>query len=121
MMYKSPIEIISGGLHVDIDGEIIKAVHKYDIAVDKDELIRALRYDREQYEKGFRDGAASVQWWIPVTERLPEDGVRVLTSHDDGIVRLGMNKGGFGAVVNRQHRFAEVTHWMPLPEPPDCP
>ena len=33
--------------------------------------------------------------WIPVTERLPEDDVRVLALHDDGVVRIGISKGGF--------------------------
>lgn len=56
--------------------------------------------------------------WISVKDRLPEDGVRVLTACDDGIVRLNINKGGFPAVINRQHKFSDVTHWMPLPEPP---
>lgn len=56
--------------------------------------------------------------WISVKERLPEDGVRVLIACDDEIVRLGISKGGFPAVVNRNHRFAYVTHWMPLPKPP---
>lgn len=56
--------------------------------------------------------------WVSVEDRLPEDGVRVLTACDDGVVRLGISKGGFPSVVNRSHRFSDVTHWMPLPEPP---
>lgn len=56
--------------------------------------------------------------WISVEDRLPIDGVRVLTACDDGLVRLNISKGGFPAVVNRQRRFSEATHWMPLPEPP---
>ena len=58
------------------------------------------------------------QRWISVKDRLPEDGVRVLTACDDGLIRLGISKGGFHSVVNREHRFSDVTHWMPLPEPP---
>lgn len=56
--------------------------------------------------------------WISAEERLPEDGVRVLTACDDGVVRLGISKGGFPSVVNRSHRFSDVTHWIPLPKPP---
>ena len=59
-MYESPIEKIYG----DIQSQIIKqdeenmmyAVNQaigYD--VDKEELIKALQYDREQYKKGFSD------------------------------------------------------------------
>ncbi|MBQ7737014.1 MAG: DUF551 domain-containing protein [Oscillospiraceae bacterium] len=48
--------------------------------------------------------------WISVAERLPEDGEYVLAySESDGLM-----------LVEARHRFSawEVTHWMPLPEPP---
>ena len=54
-MYKSPIKVSQGNLEMQFEGEILKAVQRVDITVDKDELIRALRYDREQYQKGFDD------------------------------------------------------------------
>ncbi len=63
--------------------------------------------------------------WIPVTERLPDNNERVLVYHDDGMIRFGINKGGFADVVStlylkHNHRtcFSKVTHWMPLPEAP---
>lgn len=66
----------------------------------------------------------TVQRWIPVTERLPVEGVLVLAAHDDGVVRIGSSRGDyFPSVVSRTHTkafgIAEVTHWMPLPEPPN--
>lgn len=54
-MYESPIKVFQGNLEMQFDGEILKAVQRADIIVDRDELIRALRYDREQYQKGFDD------------------------------------------------------------------
>ena len=67
----------------------------------------------------------TVQQWIPVSERLPKDNERVLVYHDDGMIRFGINKGGFADVVSslylqHNHRtcISKVTHWMPLPEPP---
>ena len=54
-MYESPIKVIQGELETQLEGEILKAVHRVGVAVDRDELIRALRYDREQYQKGFDD------------------------------------------------------------------
>lgn len=54
-MYESPIKVFQGELETQLEGEILKAVHRIDVTVDRDELIRALRYDREQYQKGFDD------------------------------------------------------------------
>ena len=54
-MYESPIKVIQGNLEMQFEGGILKAVQRADITVDRDELIRALRYDREQYQKGFDD------------------------------------------------------------------
>lgn len=54
-MYESPIKVIQGELETQLEGEILKAVHRVGVTVDRDELIQALRYDREQYQKGFAD------------------------------------------------------------------
>lgn len=54
-MYESPIKVVQGELETQLEGEILKAVHRVGVTVDRDELIRALRYDREQYQKGFDD------------------------------------------------------------------
>lgn len=54
-MYESPIKAFQGELETQLEGEILKAVHRVGVTVDRDELIRALRYDREQYQKGFDD------------------------------------------------------------------
>lgn len=57
-MYRSTIEIIYGQMETQMEGDILRAVQKYGINVDKEELIRALQYDRNQYEKGYADGKA---------------------------------------------------------------
>lgn len=60
-MYKSPIELITSQMALNvsksIDNSIYQAVQNVDVLVDKDELIKALSYDRNQYNKGFEDGA----------------------------------------------------------------
>ena len=60
MSYQSPIELMIGQMRFEhekrIEGEVMKAVQDVGVTVNKDELIKALRYDREQYEKGFADG-----------------------------------------------------------------
>ena len=60
-MYQSPIELIKAGpfietLKTETDEMIFRAVAHADVQVDRDELIKALNYDREQYQKGFHDG-----------------------------------------------------------------
>ena len=55
-MYKSPIEIICADMQKQIDNDIYRVTQKYEIKVDKNELIQALQYDRDQYEKGYADG-----------------------------------------------------------------
>ena len=59
-MYESPIELttnkIMSNISKQLDNDILQAVMETSIKVDKDELIRALQYDRNQYEKGYEDG-----------------------------------------------------------------
>ena len=59
-MYKSPLELIftdiSHQIAKQIDTDCYQAVVQYVPNVDKGELIRALQYDRQQYEKGYADG-----------------------------------------------------------------
>lgn len=59
-----------------------------------------------------------VQEWIPVSERLPEE---------DGIYLISVNTETKGIYSRTAWYFTqneqwlamqEVTHWMPLPEPP---
>lgn len=57
-MYKSPIDIIYGQMETQMEGTIMRAVQKVDVNVDKDELIRALKYDRDQYNEGYDAGMA---------------------------------------------------------------
>lgn len=55
-MYESPIEAIYENVKTQFDDAVLKAVQKVGINVDKGELIRALRYDRDQYNHGYSDG-----------------------------------------------------------------
>ena len=60
MIYKSPIDIIMSDMRMTMEGDIYKAVQNVGINVDKDELIKALKYDREQYQKGYEDRDAEI-------------------------------------------------------------
>lgn len=62
-MYESPIELYISDISQQIakqqDEQIWQAVVRCVPNVDKEELIRALQYDRKQYEKGYADGKAA--------------------------------------------------------------
>ena len=55
-MWDSPIKIIYKDIDVQLEAGVIKAVQNASIYVDKDELLKALQYDRDQYQLGFLDG-----------------------------------------------------------------
>lgn len=57
-MYKSPIDILTNDIVTAEENAVIQAVVKCGINVDKDELVKALAYDRGQYEKGYADAKA---------------------------------------------------------------
>jgi hypothetical protein len=60
-MYESPIEIITQAVDTinrKQQDDVYSVVMKYNINVNKDELIKALQYDRGQYKKGYDDGFA---------------------------------------------------------------
>lgn len=58
--------------------------------------------------------------WIPVTERLPEAGERVLCYCRANIYEVMKMRTDGDWVYDTNHVYMRsfVTHWMPLPEPP---
>lgn len=92
----------------------------------------------EGYDVGYWAGRRDYEpKWIPVTERLPEENGRYLVRykrdivldytevHDDEvrIMRFFVGTGWrYPFLCQPELRAAEqqtVTHWMPLPEPPE--
>lgn len=55
MSYQSPVDIIMSQMQTKIEGEVYSAVQRIGIDIDKNELMKALQYDRGQYEKGYKD------------------------------------------------------------------
>ena len=56
MSYESPIKLITDRIRFEQEDAIFTAVQRCGVEVDKDELIKALQYDRDQYQKGYNDG-----------------------------------------------------------------
>ena len=122
-MYKSPIEVITTQLNSQIENEVLKAVQNIAVNIDKDELLKALQYDRNQYEQGYIDGKQANKW-ISVDDQFPQD---------NGYALVYINKYKQDAI--REYYYCGngewedetgwattecfgITHWMPLPEPP---
>lgn len=131
-MYQSPIEVIYSQVRTQIveeeERQILKAVHEVGVDVDREELIKALKYDRHQYKKGFEDGKKSV--WVDVNERLPEkNGSYLVMISEFGLTRFpmvadfanniriwtldeGENRPGFHIGDNE---IKTVVAWMEIP------
>ena len=62
----------------------------------------------------------TVQEWIPVTKRLPKNGKEdVLIALRWGEVDIGgCEDGRWRSEFVNEYEDGEVTHWMPLPQPP---
>lgn len=91
------------------------------------ETIELYPSEREELADGLIANGVTVQEWISVDDRLPEEGEYVLC------VLKGSNYGGKIQVCkfvpadkfkdkpyfeHFRNGFPSVTHWMPLPEPP---
>ena len=87
-------------------------------AADLIETLQAQLAERDKEIERLR----KAQRWIPVSERLPEidkeyGDVDVLVYTDEGIIEATTydKDDGWGLWVEA----GEVTHWMPLPAPPE--
>lgn len=124
MSYKSPIETIVSELRIEqvkkLEGDILHAVQEIGITVDKEQLLKALQYDRHQYEMGYKDGYddgySHVKDWIPAEIMRPDDCGYYLVCIKDELNAIYIRTAyystlyGWGDIV--------VTHWQPLPVPP---
>ena len=113
------------------------------LACAEDSLLeQAVAWDDEQKEEHIADGdgygfyadylianGVTIQKWIPVTERLPNTAERVLVCKTwlgtvykpvYGYYQDFPNQKGCWYVLTDVGYYPqrEVTHWMPLPEPP---
>lgn len=55
-MYESPFKTIQKGVEEHFEDGVMKVICQMGIDVNREELIKALQYDRDQYNKGYKDG-----------------------------------------------------------------
>lgn len=60
-MYESPIQLfytdpIIQQINNETEDVVLRSIAKVGVVVEKDELLKALAYDRAEYERGLRDG-----------------------------------------------------------------
>jgi hypothetical protein len=88
MSYESPITTYHTSVHAkfaeQMEGMILDHVVECGVTVDKDELVKALAYDRDQYNKGFEAGRAWVDAKIYSAYKALLDGFT-----DDALGYLG--------------------------------
>ena len=105
-------------------------------AIDADIFIRDLTAMKKMYDAIELDGMIKAlkeaptiepkQEWISVKDRLPEEGKRVFIYYDD----YGATSMTIGLYRNSVYgecwlanmveiSMKSITHWMPLPEPPE--
>ena len=54
--YQSPIEVLESKMTFWVDDSVYKAAENVNIHVDREELLKALQYDRGQYDTGYKNG-----------------------------------------------------------------
>lgn len=85
------------------------------------EVIEDLEFACNRYEKDYKDLCAYLPRWIPVKERLPDvrDSVLSLTGDCDIYVCDYIpSVKQFWTIPGDELHIDDITHWMPLPEPP---
>ena len=85
---------------------------KFDFGMhDKTEIIA-----RKAAEKFYAEGYRKHGEWIGVEERLPDEQGRFLIVDKEGQMNTAFYSPRFGWFSH--FRIKNITHWMPLPEPP---
>lgn len=121
-MYESPIKQYLSEIQTEMESALLYTVkQKIGYGVDKAELIKALKYDREQYEKGYSDGL-NADNWISCKDKMPDDGVNVLIYAGNRMISLAWydKNMGYFYICDSDYKYnsLDVTHWQPLPEMP---
>ncbi len=115
--WESPLEVKMKEIRHKVDESIenmtMQAIMDVGIEVNREELIKAMQYDRDQYSKGYKNGYNAGYYankWVSTEENMPFD-------ENEWVLVYSANIGIKIAKVSELNRMI-FTHWMYLPEPP---
>lgn len=128
-MYKAPIEIVAETLMQEEWNHVLRTVREVRVDVDKGELLKALRYDRHQYQAGYNQARMDYSEWANIKEDgLPEEEGKyliVLRNRKSRMRRIALARSHCGDDFwlpdgDESMEGHDVTHWMYKPELPMC-
>lgn len=109
-MYNSPIELFKGDMNVELEGTILRAVANVDVNVNKEELLKALNYDRKQYEKGYQDAMNEVKQPRPLKYEEIKAGMYIW---DNELKQCAKVETTFIQLERDKHPFSLLsTRWI---------
>ena len=131
--YQSSIELIMGDLEAKMEGDCFQAIQRYGFNINKEELIKALNYDRNQWALGYEYAKKTYeQEWFSADEQLPEDCVTVLIwfeyyrygDYNRMFRTYGLSyvvDGRWSGFINGETGWKDwkILAWMNLPNPPE--
>lgn len=79
--------------------------------------------EEREINENQTDAASDAPQWISVKNRLPKDKRNVLTINGHGEIKimcLWSKRGELWTWIYQERfvHYNDITHWMPLPEPP---
>ena len=105
-MWESPIDVINKKLietgkafALEFDNEIMKVVWEAGFNVNKEELAKALAYDRDQYNKGYDEGYN--EGWSKGYETAKEDVI--VHAHWKGGIVTSLHCSNCGEIALRTY------------------
>jgi len=81
-------------------------------------------YEAHEERASYEAELSRLTKWISVKDRLPEDHGRFITHTYAGVTMMNLYQTGVGwksiRGADAAYWNAVITHWMPLPEPPQA-